>query len=402
MAHSRSSRTKAQESKDTYTLELTFHSASNLPIADIHGLSSDPYILAYLYPLRSAVASETTLSKAKEANARAQKEDQSSFLSSFRRRKAHHSIILSSSQNVQSDGLKPQLTQMIRNNSRKHRNRKRPEKATASIDTDSSASSSDDEGPPIVLRTPTIRQTTDPKFGFSWVVANIPAQGCRLVIKLRDEDDRRADDALAKLQIIMPSINSKDWTDIKEKSFQLRRSPYNLLNTIVCLFRRASTIESTRERLSQKAFLNLSLEMIGKTSDTAGRQGPFTLGPTWATKHVSPLLGLLANTKEDAPEGKGKSSKRKAKKPQRYKSVFNSLDGVETPFAHRYQKLSSEPDSATRSCSGGAVSSICRLPTVDYCCVHSSRHTRVLILQSSAPSARQNIQLQQTDGVEHF
>nr|OQO27842.1 hypothetical protein B0A51_04677 [Rachicladosporium sp. CCFEE 5018] len=103
-----------------YTLKFTIHRASNLPMADVNSLSSDPYVLAEL--------------------------------------KTDHQT--------------------------RHK-----------------------EDPPLQLRTPTIRRSTDPEWNVDWIVANVPASGFKLKLRLYDEDPADQDDRLGNVHVHVNSLS---------------------------------------------------------------------------------------------------------------------------------------------------------------------------------------------------
>jgi hypothetical protein len=124
-------------SAQRFTVEFTFHSGHSLPIADLHNLSSDPYLEAVL--------------------------------------------------------TCPDLLQ-------------KPDE------------------PPHTWRTPTMRESRDPKWECTWKVSGIPSSGFRLKMRIMDEDVRDRDDRLGKAYL---NINQEQMYDgfelVHEKVRVLKR-----------------------------------------------------------------------------------------------------------------------------------------------------------------------------------
>jgi hypothetical protein len=208
-----------------YTVRITFHRATNLPLADINTLSADPFIVAEL-------------------------------------------------------------------------------------DTDTPGRHKED--PPLQLRTPTIRQSTDPTWNTEWIVANIPASGFRLKARIYDEDPADHDDRLGNAHIHVGTI-SEGWAGIHDQAYSIKRRSaskraYGLRLIAVCFGR----VEHLR------GSLYASVEVLGKTQDDNGGR-VYTLGPQYSIRHYSPLLGRLLGQKEPSQGGVSKRTGRP--KPERYKYV---------------------------------------------------------------------------------
>ena len=167
------------------------------------------------------------------------------------------------------------------------------------------------EDPPLQLRTPTIRQNTDPVWNTEWIVANIPASGFRMKARMYDEDPADHDDRLGNAHIHSGPI-SESWGGIHEQAYSIKRRSaskraYGLRLVAVC-FGRAEHLRGS---------LFVSIEVLGKTQDENGGR-VYTLGPQYFIRHFSPLLGRLLGQKEPS---KGDVSKKGKSAPNRYKYV---------------------------------------------------------------------------------
>ncbi|KAK4936560.1 hypothetical protein LTR28_010131, partial [Elasticomyces elasticus] len=118
-----------------YTVKFTFHKATDLPMADLNTLSSDPYVLAQLN------------------------------------------------------------TQLPT----RHK-----------------------EDPLLRVRTPTVRRNVNPEWNVDWIVANIPASGFKLKIRLYDEDPADHDDRLGNVHIAVDGID-ENWPGIKNQPYKIRK-----------------------------------------------------------------------------------------------------------------------------------------------------------------------------------
>lgn len=206
-----------------YTVKITFHRATNLPLADINTLSADPFILAEL---------------------------------------------------------------------------------TTSLQTRHK------EDPPLQLRTPTIRQSTDPVWDTEWIVANIPASGFKMKCRIYDEDPADHDDRLGNAHIETGQIG-ESWPGIKDKSYPIKKRMGSkrayLLRAIAVCFGKVEHMNGA---------LYVSVEVLGKTQEENGGRA-YTIGPQYWIRHYSPLLGRLLGQK--APS-EGEVSRRTGRpKPERYK-----------------------------------------------------------------------------------
>lgn len=187
------------------------------------------------------------------------------------------------------------------------------------------------EDPPLVMRTPTIRQNTNPVWNSEWIVANVPASGFKLKCRIYDEDPADHDDRLGNVHVIANSINEQ-WPGIKDETFNIRKRMVSkrafLLRAIAVCFRKVEHMNGT---------LNVSVEVLGRTQDENGGRA-YTVGPQFWIRHYSPLLGRLLGQKE--PNEPGEVSKRTGRpKPQKYNFQSNQMQlrgPVPEAMYHRY------------------------------------------------------------------
>ncbi|KAK7536708.1 C2 domain-containing protein [Phyllosticta citricarpa] len=189
------------------------------------------------------------------------------------------------------------------------------------------------EDPKLQMRTPTIMRCTDPVWNFEWIVANVPASGFRLRAKVFDEDPANHDDKLGVATVDCDRL-STDWAGLKEQKIKVKKRRGS---------KRAYTMHAmtvaARKAESMDPWVVISVELLGRTPGKEGGRC-YTIGPCWWTKHYSPLLGILANRKEDKDDGAGDLQVDKhGKKIQRYNFQANQLQlrGPTPPeLYHRY------------------------------------------------------------------
>jgi hypothetical protein len=212
-----------------YTVKITFHKATNLPLADINTLSADPFVVAQL---------STSLPT-------------------------------------------------------RHK-----------------------EDPPLQIRTPTIRQCTNPVWNCEWIIANVPSSGFRLKCRIYDEDPADHDDRLGNVHVIVDSITD-GWAGIQDQSFPVKKRMGSkrayLLRAVAVCFHKVEHMHGS---------MNVSVEVLGKTQDENGGR-TYTIGPQFWIRHQSPLLGRLLGQKE--PSAGEKSRTTGKPKPEKYKYVYLHL-----------------------------------------------------------------------------
>lgn len=204
-----------------YTIKFTMHRATNLPMADINGFSSDPYCLAQ-------------------------------------------------------------------------------------INTDTPSRHKED--PYLRWRTATVRKNTEPEWNEEWIVANVPASGFKLKIRILDEDPADKDDMLGKVHVTIPSL-SENWEGIQNQGFKLLAHGGSIraymLQTVTTCF---------RENKHFRGHLFLSMEMLGRTKEDGQNGRLYTVGPARWIRHFSPMLGRLAHIKEPDQEDEAQNNGGEQKK----------------------------------------------------------------------------------------
>ncbi|CAI6341759.1 unnamed protein product [Periconia digitata] len=228
-----------------YTIRVTFHRATNLPLADINTLSADPFIVAEL------ITALPTRHK---------------------------------------------------------------------------------EDPPLQLRTPTVRQNTDPEWNTQWIIANVPASGFRLKCRLYDEDPADHDDRLGNAHVVVDSL-SEHWPGIKEQRYSIKKRMGSkrayLLRAVAVCFNKVQHMSGS---------LYVSVELLGRTQGEHGGR-VYTVGPQFWIRHYSPMLGRLLGQKEPNTESSSSSHSKGRSKAQRYNFQANEMQlrgPVPEAMYHRY------------------------------------------------------------------
>ncbi|KAH8731343.1 hypothetical protein GQ44DRAFT_325124 [Phaeosphaeriaceae sp. PMI808] len=187
------------------------------------------------------------------------------------------------------------------------------------------------EDPPLIMRTPTVRQNTNPVWDCEWIVANVPASGFNLKCRIYDEDPADHDDRLGNVHVTIGSVNEQ-WAGIKDQTYPIRKRMVSkrafLLRAIAVCFGKVEHMSGT---------LTVSVEVLGRSQDENGGRA-YTIGPQFWIRHYSPLLGRLLGQKE--PNEPGQVSKRTGRpKPEKYNFQSNQMQlRGPTPDAmyHRY------------------------------------------------------------------
>eukprot|EP01057_Protomagalhaensia_wolfi_P003177 Protomagalhaensia_wolfi_Nauph_80__3176@NODE_3230_length_850_cov_56_565968_g117_i1_p1_GENE_NODE_3230_length_850_cov_56_565968_g117_i1NODE_3230_length_850_cov_56_565968_g117_i1_p1_ORF_typecomplete_len231_score41_35C2/PF00168_30/8_3e12_NODE_3230_length_850_cov_56_565968_g117_i180772 len=150
------------------------------------------------------------------------------------------------------------------------------------------------EDPPLRMRSPTLHRAKSPEWNWSWVVANVPASGFKLKIRVYDEDVANHDDCLGNVHIEVPQLVDT-WKGPTKQAFTLKRR----LASKRALALRAAAV-AVRLAASKAASITLSIELLGRTQDPYNMGGrTYTIGPLFWVKHSSPLLGVLVNVYDD-------------------------------------------------------------------------------------------------------
>lgn len=151
------------------------------------------------------------------------------------------------------------------------------------------------QDPPLRFRSPTIRRTCDPKWNSEWVVANVPASGFALKVRIYDEDPADHDDRLGNVHVHVDSLG-QDFQGIHEQHYKIKK---RMGSKRAYLIRGCASMFS---KLDMSGELVVSVELLGKTeTDNGGRM--WTIGPCNWTRHTSPMVGRLAGTKAPGKNG---------------------------------------------------------------------------------------------------
>ena len=150
---------------------------------------------------------------------------------------------------------------------------------------------------PMTFRTTTIRKNCDPVWNQEWIVANVPSSGFELKARIYDEDPADHDDRLGNCHIDCASLSER-WEGIHEQAYKIKKRSGSkrayLIRGCAAMFTRG---------LHMSGELIVSAEVLGKTdTDNGGRL--WTVGPCNWSRHLSPMVGRIAGTKELGADGK--------------------------------------------------------------------------------------------------
>lgn len=182
------------------------------------------------------------------------------------------------------------------------------------------------QDPDLFLRTPTIHKNTDPRWETQWVIAHVPASGFYLKCRLYDEDPADHDDRLGNVHINVGNIG-EDWGGIKEQAFELKKRMGS---------KRAYTLRGIAALLNKSVKMSgrliVSVENLGRSPGNSGGRC-YTVGPLAWSRHHSPLIGLIAGTKDREASKKGKKSVER----YNFQAIQMQLRGpVPKAMYHRY------------------------------------------------------------------
>ena len=167
------------------------------------------------------------------------------------------------------------------------------------------------QDPYLRFRTPTIQKTVEPQWNAEWIVANVPASGFKLKARIYDEDPGDHDDRLGNVHIAVDRL-SEDWPSIKEQPYKIKKRSGSKR---AYLFRSCAAMLNRNVQMSGD--LVVSVELLGKTEEGHGGR-VWTVGPCDWTRHFSPMIGLIAGTKDSGKEDVESGKKR----AQKYKYVL--------------------------------------------------------------------------------
>lgn len=156
------------------------------------------------------------------------------------------------------------------------------------------------QDPLLQYRSRTIQKTVEPEWNAEWIVANVPASGFEMKIRLYDEDPSDHDDRLGNVHIHVNGL-SEQWPGIKEETFKIEKRSGSkrayFLRGCWAVFNRG--FQMTGEMV-------VSVELLGRTVGNYGGR-VWTVGPCSWTRHFSPMIGMMVGTKDPGEEkGDGK------------------------------------------------------------------------------------------------
>ena len=154
------------------------------------------------------------------------------------------------------------------------------------------------EDPYMRFRSPTIRRNTEPEWNCDWVVANVPATGFTMKIRIYDEDPADHDDRLGDVHVHVDHL-SEEWSGIREQGFDVKKRKGSkrayLIRGCAAMFSRGIPMTGT---------LIVSAQVLERTEpESKGRL--YTVGPCNWSQHLSPLIGRLAGTKNPEKQDNG-------------------------------------------------------------------------------------------------
>ena len=162
------------------------------------------------------------------------------------------------------------------------------------------------QDPHLRFRTRTIRKDVNPVWNSDWIIANIPASGFKLKLRIYDEDPADHDDRLGNAHIDVSHID-ENWEGIKDGEYSIKK---RMGSKRAYFFRACSALVNSDVHMSGK--VHVSVIVLGRTGDENGGRA-YTIGPCNWSQHYSPMIGMLVGTKD--PE-KIEDGKRRA---ERYK-----------------------------------------------------------------------------------
>ncbi|KAK8048127.1 hypothetical protein PG994_009857 [Apiospora phragmitis] len=151
------------------------------------------------------------------------------------------------------------------------------------------------EDPNLEHRTPTIRKTLEPAWEDSWTVANVPASGFKLKVRVYDEDWPDHNDRLGNVTVLVHSVNEQ-WKGFPVAGFEVKKRAGSKRAYLV---KAATTALHRGASMTPRLFM--SAEVLG-LSNSPPHAHMYTLGPTFYFRHFSPMIGRLAGLKVNRDE----------------------------------------------------------------------------------------------------
>ncbi|KAK7952835.1 C2 domain-containing protein [Apiospora aurea] len=151
------------------------------------------------------------------------------------------------------------------------------------------------EDPNLEHRTPTIRKTLEPVWNDEWVVANVPASGFKLKVRLYDEDWPDHNDRLGNVTVMVHQLNEQ-WKGFPVADFEVKKRAGSKRAYLV---KAATTALHRGASMTPRLFM--SAEVLG-LSDSPPHAHMYTVAPTFYFRHFSPMIGRLAGLKVNRDE----------------------------------------------------------------------------------------------------
>ncbi|KAK8019026.1 hypothetical protein PG990_004164 [Apiospora arundinis] len=161
------------------------------------------------------------------------------------------------------------------------------------------------EDPNLAHRTPTIRRTLEPQWEDEWIVANVPASGFKLKVRIYDEDWPDHNDRLGNVTVIVHRINEQ-WKGFPVSDFEVKKRAGSKRAYLV---KAATTALHRGASMTPRLFM--SAQVLGP-SNSQPNAHMYTLGPTFYFRHFSPMIGRLAGLKVNKDEEHDHSAEAKA------------------------------------------------------------------------------------------
>ena len=127
-------------------------------------------------------------------------------------------------------------------------------------------------------------------------MANVPASGFRLKVRVYDEDPADHDDRLGNVHVNVDNIHA-GWGGIREEEFKVKK---RMGSKRAYFIRGCAAMFNSNVELSGRVII--SVENLGRTEGNhEGRV--WTVGPCAWVQHFSPMIGRLAGTKDPGKDG---------------------------------------------------------------------------------------------------
>ncbi|GMK54635.1 hypothetical protein CspeluHIS016_0112210 [Cutaneotrichosporon spelunceum] len=169
--------------------------------------------------------------------------------------------------------------------------------------------------PPLRFRSASARRTLNPKWEAEWIIAGVPPTGCKLKVRVYDEDNGSNDDLLAHTTVQTGRLD--EGVKVEGRVYELSRRGTDLR---AMAFR--TCMKPVSEEARKNVTLTMSFEVLGRTKVELGKA--YTANCFWWT-HYSPILGRVVNTTTPDSEKEVLSSNFQANQIQLAGPVPNEL-----------------------------------------------------------------------------